>query len=317
MNNQQYSTSRRGFINSASILTAGILLAPKSMFAQAQSPVITIKKAAATAKINVTTLRGNVSVLEGSGGNIVVLNGKQGKLLVDAGIGVSKPNLSAALNGISAGPLKYLINTHWHFDHTDGNEWLHEAGATIIAHEKTQKHLSESVRVDDWNYTFSPSPKAALPTIVFNTDYKLHFNDEMLIMKHYAPAHTDGDISVFFSNADILHTGDTWWNGYYPFIDHNTGGSIDGMIHAAQLNIAQTTNKTIVVPGHGPVGNKQQLTEYRDMLVDVRGKIAGLKKQGRSIDEIISAKPTAAYDAKFGGFVIDGTFFTRLVHKDV
>jgi glyoxylase-like metal-dependent hydrolase (beta-lactamase superfamily II) len=138
-----------------------------------------------------------------------------------------------------------------------------------------------------------------------------------LALKYYGPAHTDSDISVEFTDADILHVGDTWWNGYFPFIDYNTGGSIDGAIRAAEANVARVSGKTIVIPGHGPLGDKAGLIEFRDMLVTVREKVAALKKQGKSLDEVVAAKPTADYDAKWGGFVIDGKTFTQLVYAGV
>ena len=308
MNNQNHTITRRNFLNSASLLTTGILLDPKHLFAQVQSPVITIMKAAATAKINVTKLRGNISILEGSGGNIAVFDGPEGKLMVDAGIGVSKPNVSAALRSVGHNPLKYLVNTHWHFDHADGNEWIHDAGATIIAHENTRKHLANSVRVEDWNYTFPQAPKGALPTVLVKTDHPMKFNRETIHIEYYTPAHTDCDLSVYFTHADVLHVGDTFWNGYYPFIDYSTGGSIDGAIQAAKNNVAMTSSNTIVIPGHGPVGNRSQLVAFRDMLIDIRGKVAILKQQGKSINEIIAAKPTANYDAKWGASLLKATF---------
>jgi glyoxylase-like metal-dependent hydrolase (beta-lactamase superfamily II) len=137
-------------------------------------------------------------------------------------------------------------------------------------------------------------------------------------LKYYGPAHTDGDISVTFGEADILHAADTYWNGIYPFIDYSTGGGIDGMIAASDANLAATTDKTIIIPGHGnPVSNRAELKEFRDMLVAIRGSVAALKKQGRSRDETVAAKPTAAFDAKWGNFVIDPGFFTRLVYEGV
>jgi glyoxylase-like metal-dependent hydrolase (beta-lactamase superfamily II) len=283
--------------------------------AQVDSPVIKINAEAAQADIAVQPLRGNISVLKGSGGNIGVLNGDEGKLMVDAGIAVSQRKLSAALERIGPAPVKYLINTHWHWDHTDGNKWVHESGATIIAHENTLKHLSETVRVDDWNFTFPPLPIAARPTSIVNTERTLDFGGEKVLIKNYRPSHTDGDLYVYFTKADILVTGDTWWNGYYPFIDIANGGSIHGAIYAANVNIAQATDKTLIVPGHGPVGDRAQLIEFRDMLVDIRDNVAKLKKQGKSLDEVVTAKPTAASDAKWGGFVIDGAFFTQLVYR--
>jgi glyoxylase-like metal-dependent hydrolase (beta-lactamase superfamily II) len=309
--------SRRHFLTSSVFAATGIWLMPRRLFAAAESPVVTIRNAAANAKITVTKLRGNVSVLEGSGGNIAVLTGRDGKLLVDAGIPGTKPRIIEALTSLSDDPIKHLINTHWHFDHTDGNEWLHSMGAEITAHDNTRKHLSTTTRVEDWNFTFPPAPPGALPTKILTADETLHLNGSTLAVRYYAPAHTDSDISIEFTDADILHVADTFWNGHYPFIDYSTGGSIDGMIRAAEANVARVNDKTIVVPGHGPIGNKSQLIEFRDMLVAVRGKVAALKRQGKSRDEVVAAKLTASYDAKWGGFVINGDFFTRLVYAGV
>ena len=284
---------------------------------ESESPVIIIRNAAATAKINVTKLRGNVSVLQGSGGNIAVLTGPDGKLLVDAGITASRPQITEALDTLSPDPVKQLINSHWHFDHTDGNEWLRSIGAEITAHENTRKHLSITTRVEDWNFTFPPAPAEALPTNLFNSEQTLHVNGATLLLEHYSPAHTDSDISVHFTDDDIIHVADTLWNGHFPFIDYSTGGSIDGMIRAADANVAKVTDKTIVISRHGSIGNKSQLIEFRDMLVSVRDEVSRLKKQGKSLDEVVAAKPTADYDAKWGGFVVDGNFFTRLVYAGV
>jgi glyoxylase-like metal-dependent hydrolase (beta-lactamase superfamily II) len=315
--NPSPEVSRRHFIALSVVAATGVWLIPRRLFAAAESPVITIRNAAASAKITVTKLRGNVSVLEGSGGNIAVLIGRDGKLLIDAGIPGTRARITDALDTLSGDPVKHLINTHWHFDHTDGNEWLHSIGAEITAHENTRKHLAETTRVEDWDFTFPPAPAGALPTKVFTKDETLHLNGATLVLKHYEPAHTDSDISVDFTDADILHCADTFWNGYYPFIDYSTGGSIDGMIRAAEANLARANDKTIAIPGHGPIGDKSQLIEFRDMLVANRETIAVLKKQGKSRDEVVAAKPTANYDAKWGGFVIDGDFFTRLVYAGV
>jgi glyoxylase-like metal-dependent hydrolase (beta-lactamase superfamily II) len=194
---------------------------------------------------------------------------------------------------------------------------VHSIGAEITAHENTRKHLSVATRVEGWNFTFPPSPNGALPMKVFSQAQTLHLNGTTLELKYYSPAHTDSDISVEFGDAEILHVGDTFWNGHFPFIDYSTGGSIDGAIRAAEANVGRVSDKSIVIPGHGPVGNKSQLIEFRDMLVGVRDKVAALKKQGRSLQEVLEAKPTADYDAKWGGFVIDGKTFTGLVFAGV
>ena len=306
--------SRRRFLATGSLVAAGVWLIPRRLIGDETSPVVIIRNAAATAKITVTKLRGNVSVLEGSGGNIAVLTGRDGKLLVDAGITASRPRITEALDSLSNDPVRHLINSHWHFDHTDGNEWLHSIGAEITAQENTRKHLAVTTRVEGWNFTFPPAPAGALPTKQFATDETLHLNGATLALKYYRPAHTDCDISVEFVEANILHVADTFWNGHFPFIDYSTGGSIDGMIQAAEANVARVRDDTIVIPGHGPIGNKIQLIAFRDMLVAVREKVSSLKKEGRSLEEVVAAKPTADYDAKWGGFVIDGKTFTGLVY---
>ena len=285
--------------------------------AQSKGIVPTMIDDAAQAKIKTYPLRRAISVLEGSGGNIAVLTGKDGKLLIDSGFTVSKARIVEALDNLSADPITQLINTHWHVDHTDGNAWIHSAGATITAHENTTKHLSTSTRVEGWQYTFHPSPAGALPTTIFNEEHHLHHNDTSISLKYYSPAHTDTDISVVFEEDDVIHVGDTLWNGIYPFIDYSTGGSIDGMIRATERNLSVVTDKTIVIPGHGPVGNKATLAEFLDMLTTIRNNVAVLKKQGKSLDETIAARPSAPYDAKWGQFLITPAFFVTLVYSGV
>jgi glyoxylase-like metal-dependent hydrolase (beta-lactamase superfamily II) len=292
--------SRRRFLASASVAATIGLLAPRHLFADDNGLVETARRTAASANITVQKLRGNVSVLMGAGGNIAVLPGRDGKLLIDAGFAGARPKISDALASISSDPIKHLINTHWHFDHTDGNEWLHSEGAAIFAHENTRKHLSVDTRVEGWNFTFKASPAGALPTKVFEAEQTVRLNGATIALKHYAPAHTDSDIYVHFTDADVIHVADTFWNGYYPFIDYSTGGSIDGMIRATEANLGKVTDKMIVIPGHGAVGDKPQLAFYRDLLVGTRDKVAALKKQGKSLDEIVAAKPTAATDAHWG-----------------
>ncbi|WP_184253926.1 MBL fold metallo-hydrolase [Granulicella mallensis] len=260
------------------------------------------------------TLRGNISVLFGSGANIIVLSGPQGKFLVDAGISVSEPKVKAALNKISPSPLKYVVNTHWHWDHTDGDGWMHESGATIIAHPNTLKHLSQSTHVDDWNWTLPPVSIGARPTLLVADKKNFFFDGEKIQVEYYGPGHTDGDLLIYFEKADVLALGDTFWNGNYPFIDNEDGGNINDAIKWADKLVERTTDKTIVVPGHGPVGTRAQLIEFRDMLTTIRDNVAALKRQGKSLDEIIAAKPTAKFDAKWGHFVIAPDHFVRLVY---
>ena len=293
-------------------------LTPRQAYAEARGLVSLIKDSAATSPIMTHKLRNNISVLEGSGGNVAVLTGPDGKVLVDAGIGVSRARMTEALAALSSDPVTHLINTHWHFDHADGNTWLHSVGAKIIAQNNTRKHLSGIQRVEDWDYNFLPMPDGALPTEVFDKEHGLKLNGASIGLKYYGPAHTDSDISVTFAEANVVHVGDIFWNGIYPFIDYSTGGSIGGTIAACDVSLAAVDDDTIIVPGHGkPVSNKAELKEFRDMLAGVRDNVAKLKKAGKTRDETVAAKPSAAYDAKFGQFVIDPGFFTRLVYEGV
>ena len=149
------------------------------------------------------------------------------------------------------------------------------------------------------------------------TEKTLNFDSENIVFKNYGVGHTDGDLSVYFPKADVLVMGDNFWNGYYPFIDNGVGGGTDGMIRWVAASLPAVTDKTIIIPGHGPVGNRTQLIEFRDMLVATRDNVSRLKKQGKSIDEVVAANPTAAYDKKWGNYVISGPFFTRLVYAGV
>ncbi|TPQ39253.1 MBL fold metallo-hydrolase [Cupriavidus pinatubonensis] len=268
----------------------------------------------ADADLVVQPLRDNITVLMGSGGNITVLSGKEGKFLVDAGISKSKEKLRAALEKISPAPLKYVVNTHWHWDHTDGNADMHAAGATIVAQENTFRHLTETTHVNAWNWTFKPVPDDARPTLLVKDRKIFEFAGGRVEVENFGHGHTDGDLWVYFAKADVLVLGDTFWNGFYPYIDNEDGGSIDGAIQWADKAVARTTAHTIVVPGHGAVGTRAQLIEFRDMLVTVRSSVAILKQQGKSLDEIIAARPTAAFDAKWGNFVFNGDQFTKMVY---
>jgi glyoxylase-like metal-dependent hydrolase (beta-lactamase superfamily II) len=309
--------SRRRFVASAGVLTATAWLSPGRLFASDENIVVTARKRAETANITVQALRGNVNALIGSGGNIAVLTGSDGKLIIDSGYAASRARITEALAKLGTEPIRHLINTHWHFDHTDGNEWMHEDGAVILAHENTRAHLAAATRVEAWDFTFPPSPAGAIPGEVFSQEKTLRLNGTTIALTYYGPSHTDGDISVYFVDADVFHTGDTWWNGHYPFIDYSTGGNINGMIKAADANLARVTEKTIVIPGHGKVGGKPELTEYREMLINIRDRVAALKKDGKSLDEIIAAKPTAAYDSKWTTSFINGDVFTKLVYTGV
>lgn len=309
--------SRRQFLAAGGMALVAAYITPPKLFGQTDDLVENAIKESANAKITVQSLRRDVSVLSGPGGNIAVLTGADGKLLIDAEIVSARPQVSAALASISKHPIKQLINTHWHWDHTGGNEWVHEAGASILAHENTRKHLLQDTRVEGWKHTFPAAPAGAIPSTVFQDEYTFHANGSTLELKHYAPAHTDSDIAVYFTEADILHTGDTFWNRSYPFIDYSTGGSIDGQIRAAEENLTRVTGKTTVIPGHGAVCGRADLVLFRDVLVEIRDKVAALKKQGRTLADAVRARPGARYDAEWGQSFMSPSAFVELVYQGV
>jgi glyoxylase-like metal-dependent hydrolase (beta-lactamase superfamily II) len=312
----QSSYTCRRFLSDVAIGTAGLALASRA-FAQSESVVTSMRRSASDAKIAVHKIRDNVHMLSGSGGNITVLTGPESTALIDTGLSGSRTKITEALKNLNAKPVKHVINTHWHFDHTDGNEWLRQSGAEIIAHAKTRDRMAESTRVEAWKFTFPPAPENARPSEVFQKKHQLDFGQHSLELEYYEPCHTDTDVLVRLKAADVVAVGDTWWNGHYPFIDYSTGGSINEMIRATEKNIKEAGSSAIVVPGHGPAGGASELKQFLEMLVTLRDRIATKKKAGSTLDEVIREKPTTEFDAKWGGFVIDGKTFTALVYAGV
>jgi cyclase len=204
------------------------------------------------------------------------------------------------------------LSTHWHVDHRDNNANLHAAGATVLAHENTKTRMAEPHDSALFGLHFPASPADALPQQTFSTSQKLQANGEIVMLKYFQPAHTDTDIYIHFQKANVIHMGDTSFNGFYPVIDFSTGGKIDGMIVAAGKVLPLADNNTKVVPGHGPLGNKVDLTKYRDMLVVARDRVQKLKSAGKSADEIAASKPLADLDPVWG----HGMLQQRLLRAD-
>ena len=313
--------SRRGFLFSAGALGAAAWLSPRTLSGEAlerlaqDGPVQQIRRSAATARITVQPLRGNLSFLSGSGGNVLAYAGRDGVVLVDSGVMGSR--VAASVATFSRQPIRHVINTHWHFDHTDANAYYAGRGAAITAHENTRKHMSRATRVDDWNFTFPRAAAAAIPGTVFGNERSVRLHGANVAMKYYGPSHTDSDISVHFTDADVLHMGDNYWSDGYPFIDYSNGGSIDGTIRAVGQTLGMATARTIIVPGHGPVADRARLTRFRDMLVASRERVAALKRQGRTLPQVVAAKPTAAYDAVWGRAIVAPANFVGLVYRGV
>jgi glyoxylase-like metal-dependent hydrolase (beta-lactamase superfamily II) len=219
--------------------------------------------------------------------------------------------------------VKYVIDTHWHFDHTDNNAPLHAAGATVLAHENTKRRMSEPhdlpvlYRDADGalhDLHFDSSPAEALPEQTFPDSYKLQANGETLALQHFAPAHTDGDIYVHFERANVIQLGDLFFNGIYPYIDPGTGGTITGTIAAVDKILSLAGNDTKIVPGHGPLGNKADLTKFRDMLVTSRDRVQKLKSAGKSAQEAVAEKPFADLDPVWGKGVVNSDQWVQIVY---
>lgn len=315
--------NRRSFLG-LSIAAGAAALAPR--WAGAQAATAPAKAApprpdAATTPIKTTKLYDNVYLLQGVGGNMALQTGADGNLLIDSSFAPAVPRIreaiAAAAGTDASGSPSMLINTHWHGDHTGGNEGMHSAGFTIYAHENTRKRLSVPQVMKMFHTTTAASPAGALPAVTFDQALRVWRNGDSLELVHFEPSHTDTDIYIHFHNADVLHVGDIWFNGIYPFIDEGTGGCIGGMIGAAEKALEVAGNNTKIIPGHGPLGSKSDLKAYHDMLVGVRDKVAALKKAGASEEEAVAKKPTAEFDAAWGKGMLNPDQFAGIVYRSL
>jgi glyoxylase-like metal-dependent hydrolase (beta-lactamase superfamily II) len=250
-----------------------------------------------------------VWMLTGSGGNLGVSAGDDALFLIDDQYAPLTEKILAALGKISARPVKFVLNTHWHGDHTGGNESLGKAGALIYAHDNVRKRMSTEQFIEFLGAKTKPEPRQALPLITFSADATFHINGDEVHAFHVPRAHTDGDAIVHFRRSDVIHMGDVYFNGLYPFIDTSSGGTVDGVIAAADRTLALATDATRIIPGHGPLSNKAELKAYRDMLAAVSGRIRQMIRDGRKIEEITASKVTADFDGKWGkGFIAPSKF---------
>ena len=301
----------------ASLLSAGV----PGLRQQASTPLTdslaAMRAQMGSAPIQSQPLAKNLMLLSGPGGNVVVLNGPDGKIVVDTFLLPAWPKLKETLDGLGSAPLKTVIDTHWHFDHTDNNAHLHAAGATVLAHENTKMRMAEPHDSALLGLHIPASPADALPQQTFKAIQKLQANGEIVMLQYFQPAHTDTDIYIHFQKANVIHMGDTFFNGFYPVIDFNTGGKIDGMILAANKILPLADNNTKIVPGHGPLGNKAELTKYRDMLVVARDRVQKLKTAGRSADEIAASKPLADLDPVWGHGMLSSDLFVQMIYSSL
>lgn len=319
-------TTRRSFLKSSGMAASAALCTNRFLFASQTQPqqeaqpaapniIQSMLAAGPTTPIRSTKITDTLFLLQGVGGNMLLRIGPDGKLLIDSSVATASHRLLQTLDKLGTHPLKLLINTHWHFDHTSGNAVLHDEGAFIVAHENTRLRLSTPQHMTLLNLSFQPSPTSALPQQTFTDREKLFFNSEEFDLVHTPNAHTDSDIYIHVVNANVIHTGDLWFNGMYPLIDESSGGTINGMIRGVDEILQLADDKTKLIPGHGPLGDKPALTNYREMLAAIANKIEKMKIAGQSLAQVIAQKPTAEMDATWGKGSMTPNMFVTVVYN--
>jgi glyoxylase-like metal-dependent hydrolase (beta-lactamase superfamily II) len=268
-------------------------------------------------EIKTTDLGDNVYMLEGQGGNITVATARDGIIMVDSEFAPLHDKIKAAIAMVSNLPVTYLVDTHFHGDHTGGNEAFAKDGATVVSEINVRTRLAAGTTNGLTGVKTPPLPDAALPTKTYTGAFKIRLSGRVADLRHIANAHTDGDTYVWFKTANVLATGDTFTNGRYPNIDFTNGGNIKGMIAATDLYLKLVNDKSRIVPGHGPIADKAALASYRTMLVTARERMAKLVKEGKSEDDVIAAKPFADLDAKWAPTDLAATNFIRVVYHSL
>jgi cyclase len=285
-----------------------LILAHVAVTARAQQPP--------PEKLETQKLSEGLYLITGAGGNVALSVGNTGVLLVDDKIAPMTPELKKAVAAVTPKPVRFVFNTHWHGDHTGANAVLGAEGAVIVAHENVRKRLSTEQFVAMMNKKVPPSPEPALPVITFADSIALHVNGDDLEIAHVEPAHTDGDAIVYFKKANVVHMGDTFFSGGYPFIDASSGGSVEGIVKAADRALAIAQPSTKIIPGHGPVVDREKLKTYREMVVTIRDRIKKLAAAGKTLDQVQAAKPTAEFDAAWGGAFIKPAQLVETIYKE-
>ena len=294
------------------------LCVPFLAHAQATAPSAAKATEPVTA-LRVQNVRAGLNVITGAGGNVVVWSGTDGVVLVDTGLAASSAALVDAVTRIAPAPVRFVINTNGHSDHTGGNAAFARKDAVIIGHESLRESSGRDPAVPVGNGEASVAAPAARPVITTTDTFALHLNGDRLDVVHVADAHSSADMVVRWNDADVVALGDIYWNGQYPCIDVESGGSLAGTVAAIEAALARSNASTIVVPGHGPVSNRAELAAYRDMLVAVGRKVREAVEKGEGIEDILAAKPTADFDAWFGrpGALVTPEEFVRSVYRDL
>lgn len=253
--------------------------------------------------VTATLVDDNIYMLEGAGGNIGLFVGEDGIFMIDSQYAELSERIQKAIADISDHSVKYLINTHWHGDHAGGNEAFGNKGSIIVAHQNVRERLSKDQIMKAFNREVKAAPEKAWPTLTFTEDMTIHINGQDVLLFHVHNAHTDGDAFVWFANANVLHMGDCFFSGRFPFIDLGSGGSIDGAIKAVQAALMIADNQTKIIPGHGPISNKFDLLKYYTMLVTVRDRVADAITDGKTIEEMKASTMLEDYSEWGTGFI--------------
>jgi len=281
------------------------------------APALPAQQGLDTVQVRTVHVADGVYMLMGAGGNIGVSAGANGVVLIDDQFAPLSDKIKAAVSAINPGPIRFLLNTHWHGDHTGGNENFAKDGVVIVAHENVRHRMSVEQFIAAFGSKVPASPEAAFPIVTFTDAVNFYLNGDSISAFHVAPAHTDGDVVIYFRRANVVHMGDTYFNGSYPFIDVSSGGSVNGMVAAADRVLSMTDQNTKYIPGHGQLSGRAELMAYRDMLATVRDRIRKLAGQGKTLAQVKAAKPTAEFDAAWGGGFINPDRFIEILYGDL
>lgn len=268
-------------------------------------------------EVRATKLGDTTYMMTGAGGNLGLSIGDDAVFLIDDQYAPVTEKIAAAIAKLTPKPVRFILNTHWHGDHTGGNENFGKGGAIIVAHENVRRRMSTEQFIELFKMTEKPSPKAALPIVTFAGSVTFHLNGDDIVVFHVPRAHTDGDAIVHFTKSDVIHMGDVYFNGMYPFIDTSSGGSIGGVIAGCDRALGIATDATKIIPGHGPLSNKAELKAYRDMLATAAERIGKLVADGKTTEQIVAAAPMADLDAKWGGGFMKAPRFLEMVAADL
>ena len=288
-----------------------------AVLAAAAAPVVWAQQDFSAVEIQSTEVAPGIYMLVGAGGNLGLSTGDDGAFLIDDQFAPLSDKIMAAIAELTDAPVEFLANTHWHGDHTGGNEAFGNAGAVTVAHDNVRVRMSTDQFREIFDQRMPASPDAALPIVTFNDELTLHWNGHTIRAFHSGPAHTDGDAVLHFEEADVFHMGDNFFNGFYPFVDVSSNGDINGIISTGYRVLAMSNAGTQIIPGHGPLATADDLRDWLQVLRSTRESIQELIDQGMSEDEVVAANPTADYDETHGGGFMNPENYTRLVYQSL